>query len=187
MNSGMEFYRLRFEYTGEDSEGKLITQKQEDLVVAVNYTDAETIASEIMADMNMTKFYDRVKYEIIKTKISEIMLTDVFFIDEAFKNEYILYYLGEEEEEDDETGLFAVTVVYTEINDNGKSKKTKEDIYVAATNPKEAYTFVQKYLKYAETRDWAIRNVKFDKASSVLITKEMHKSNLYKYENAGLL
>lgn len=184
MNNGMDFYRLRFEFIGEDETGKLITKKQEDLVVAVNYTDAETIALEIMNDMAMTQFDDRVKYEIIKTKISEIMLTNVFSIDEEFKRKYILYYLTEGEEE---AGLFAVTVVYTEINDNDKPKKTKEDIYVAAANPKEAYTFVQKYLNHVETRDWVIRNVKFDKASSVLITEDMHKSNTYKSESAGLL
>lgn len=184
MNNGMDFYRLRFEYTGEDSEGKLITKKEENLVVAVNYADAEAIAYEIMADASMTQFDDNVKYEIIKTKISELLFTNVFCTDEDFKDKFVLYYL---EEEESESGLFAVKVLYTEINDKGKSKNQKEDIYVAASDPKEAFIFVHQYLKNVETRDWSIRDVKFDKASSVLVTAEMHKSNKYKSENSGLI
>lgn len=184
MNNGMDFYRLRFEYTGEDEKGDLITKKQEDLVIAVNYTDAEVTATGIMADMNMSKFDDNVKYEIIKTKISEILFTNIFDVDDTFKDDFSLYYFSQEE---NEAGLFAVTVVYTEINDKGKPKNQKEDIYVAATNPKEAYVYVQNYLKCVEMRDWVIRNVKFDKASSVLVTNEMHQSNIQKSEKAGLL
>ena len=82
--------------------------------------------------MAMTQFDDRVKYEIIKTKISEIMLTNVFSIDEDFKRKYILYYLTEGEEE---TGLFAVTVVYTEINDNDKPKKIKRRHLCSRSQP----------------------------------------------------
>ena len=51
MNTGIEFYRLRFEYMGEDSDGKLATKKEDDLVVAVNYTDAEALAFEMMEEM----------------------------------------------------------------------------------------------------------------------------------------
>ena len=96
----------------------------------------------------------------------------------------MLYFFSEGE---DEAALFAVNVKYTEISDNGKEKSKKENIYVAASSPKEAYDFVSKYLAKVETRDWAIRDVKFDKASSVLVTEEMHKNNLFKSENAGLL
>lgn len=101
MNNGMDFYRLRFEFMGEDETGKLITKKQEDLVIAVNYTDAETIALEIMNDMGMTQFDDRVKYEIIKTKISEIMLTDVFVSTKILRaNTFCIIYLKERKKRD---------------------------------------------------------------------------------------
>ena len=58
---------------------------------------------------------------------------------------------------------------------------------MSSSVPNVADDFVSKYLAKVETRDWAIRDVKFDKASSVLVTEEMHKNNLFKSENAGLL
>lgn len=182
MNTGIEFYRLRFEYMGEDSDGKLATKKEDDLVIAVNYTDAEALAFEMMEEMK--QYNDSVKYEIVKAKIPELLFTDTFSTDKEYKENYVLYFFSEGE---DEAALFAVNVKYTEISDNGKEKSKKENIYVAASSPKEAYDFVSKYLAKVETRDWAIRDVKFDKASSVLVTEEMHKNNLFKSENAGLL
>lgn len=182
MNTVQEFYRLRFEYMGEDSEGKLVTKKEDDLVVAVNYTDAEALAFEMMEEMK--QYNDSVKYEIVKAKVPELLFTNVFSVDKEYKENYVLYFFSEEE---DDAALFAVNVKYTETGENGKEKSKKENIYVAASSAKEAYDFVFKYLSKVETRDWSIRDVKFDKASSVLVTEEMYKNDLYKSENAGLL
>lgn len=182
MNTVQEFYRLRFEYMGEDSEGKLVTKKEDDLVVAVNYTDAEALAFEMMEEMK--QYNDSVKYEIVKAKVPELLFTNVFSVDKKYKENYVLYFFSEEE---DDAALFAVNVKYTETSENGKEKSKKENIYVAASSAKEAYDFVHKYLTKVETRDWSIRDVKFDKASSVLVTEEMYKNDLYKSENAGLL
>ena len=80
MNTGIEYYRLRFEYMGEDSDGKLATKKEDDLVVAVNYTDAEALAFEMMEEMR--QYDDSVKYEIVKAKIPELLYTKTISTDQ---------------------------------------------------------------------------------------------------------
>ena len=105
MNTGIEFYRLRFEYMGEDSDGKLATKKEDDLVVAVNYTDAEALAFEMMEEMR--QYDDSVKYEIVKAKIPELLFTNTFSTDQEYKENYMLYFFSEGE---DEAALFAVSV-----------------------------------------------------------------------------
>lgn len=181
----MDFFRIKFDYLKEDeTDGKVITMKREDLVAAVNYTEAEVIANEYMSSLGALG--DNIKYEILKTKIEEFLLTKAFSIDKDIRKGCVQYYFEEDAEEIAAPALFSVKVLYTEILDNGKKKKTTESIYVPAANNRSAYESVSKYLTKVETRDWSIRDVKFDKASSVLVTLEMHSSYVSKMDNAVL-
>ena len=59
------------------------------------------------------------------------------------------------------------------------TKKTTETIYVPAYSSKEAIDNTNAFLKKVkEQRDWTIPNVKYDKAQSVLVTKETHQNNI---------
>lgn len=179
----MEFYRLKFEYLGEGEDGKLVNLKREDLVMAETYTDAEAITTVIMRDLQM--FDENVKYEIVKTKIQELLFTNSFSTDASFYKGYVQYFF-EEEDSLKSSALYAVNVVYIEVLDNGKKKSSKDTIYVAASNNSEAFAIVSKYLKTVETRDWTVRDVKYEKAEYVLVTNSAHESNKLKSEKAGL-
>lgn len=181
MTNGMNFYKLKFEFMAEAADGKLYTKKQETLVVAVNYTDAEKIATKMME--GMTTYDSNVGCEIVKTKISEFILTDTFEIEEDSLCGLTEYYFSEE---DTVAALFCVNIVYTEVDKNDKERTSKGDLYVAASSPKEAFDFASKYLSKVEMRDWVIRNVKFDKADSIAVTSDMHKNYVFQKTTYGL-
>lgn len=173
MNS-LNLYRIKFDYYVEDAKNIPLPKKEETLVQAMNYTDAEAVALKLQENMRSVR--PEVRYEILKTRISDLIYTNVLSVDPDLKQGLITYYFDQEEES---AGLFAVTVIYTETLDNGRIRKTKEEIYVAAENPGNALGYVNSYLKYiGETRDWVTRNVKFEKVSSILVSPETYKKDL---------
>lgn len=177
MNTTFNFYRIKMAYQDTDDKGAVVLFKTEDLVMATCYTEAETIAYELSAGKDK---FGNVEIEILKTKISEVVYNDTFVTDTALTCGLITYYF--EEDENTTVGLYAVSVVYREINEkNGKEKRTTETIYVPAYSSKEAIDNTNDFLKLVgETREWTIPNVKFDKAQSVLVTSDVHQHNVMK-------
>ena len=176
MGKDSEFYRIKMTYQGEKEDGGLDTIKSEDLVMAVNYTDAEKIAFKLMEDKAIDDM-ESVKYEIIKTKITDVIYNNTFVTDVNLIGGLFMYYF--EEGESTEVGLYSVQVIYIELKENGKEKRSTETLYIPATTPQEAASLVNSYLKdVGETRNWIIRNVKFDKAQTVLVTKEKHQKDV---------
>lgn len=47
----------------------------------------------------MKQYNDSVKYEIVKAKIPELLFTDIFSTDKEYKENYVLYFFSEEEDE----------------------------------------------------------------------------------------
>lgn len=176
MGKDSEFYRIKMTYQGEKEDGGLDTIKSEDLVMAVNYTDAEKIAFKLMEDKAIDDM-ESVKYEIIKTKITDVIYNNTFVTDVNLIGGLFMYYF--EEGESTEVGLYSVQVIYIELKENGKEKRSTETLYIPATTPQEAASLINSYLKdVGETRNWIIRNVKFDKAQTVLVTKEKHQKDV---------
>lgn len=126
MGKDSEFYRIKMTYQGEKEDGGLDTIKSEDLVMAVNYTDAEKIAFKLMEDKAIDDM-ESVKYEIIKTKITDVIYNNTFVTDVNLIGGLFIYYF--EEGESTEVGLYSVQVIYIELKENGKENgKEKRSI-----------------------------------------------------------
>ena len=116
--------------------------------------------------------------EIVRTKISEVAYNDTFATDTELICGLISYFF--EESEDTEVGLYQVSLVYYDVDEKtGKTKSSNSTIYVPAYSSSEAIENIRTYLKRAgETREYTIRNVKYDKAQSVMVTPETHQNNI---------
>lgn len=169
------YYRIKLAYKGMDEKGFITSIKSEDLVMATCYTEAEQVAYKLAEGKDE---YGNVEIEIIKTKINEVVFNNAFSVAKELTHGLITYYF--KESENSEVGLYAVTIVYYETNEtNGKDKQTKEIIFIPASSSKEAIDNIHATLKkLGESRDWVIRNIKYDKAQSVLVTPETHQNNL---------
>lgn len=174
MSKDLSIFRIKMSYQGTDATGAIVPIKTEDIVMAVCYSDAEAIAYKLAEGKNE---YGEVDIEIVKTKISEIAYNDTFATDTELIGGLISYYF--EESEDTEVGLYQVSLVCFNLDEKtGKIKNEKSTIYVPAYSSSEAIENVRDYLKQVgETREYTIRNVKYDKAQSVMVTPETHKNN----------
>lgn len=171
----MNYFRIKFNWISEKEDGSLVPTKTEDIVLTSCYTDAEALAINLLKGKD---YYGEVTYEIIKTKISEILYNSAFKNDEHSVQGMVEYYF-EEAEDGSEIGLYAVNVLYSVTDEKtGKRKSSKETLFTPATSANGAINFVKMFLTDVETRDWLIRDVKFDKAQSVFVTPQTHKSNL---------
>ena len=176
MTNVFDFYRIKTVFKEEGVDGAIVPVKAEDLVMATCYTEAEKIAYKLMEGKD--KFGD-VTYEITKTKIENILYNDTFHTDESMICGLISYYFSEPE--DTEVGLYAVSAVIYVMNEKtGKLKSQKDTIYLPAQSPKQAIVDATKYIEevYSTADSYTIRNVKYDKAQSVMVTPEVHKSNV---------
>ena len=104
MSKDFEFYRIKMAYKAEDANGAIALMKTEDLVMATCYTEAETIAYKLMEGKDQ---FGEVSYEIVKTKISEVLYNETFATDEELICGLFTYYF--EEPEDTEVGPVSYT------------------------------------------------------------------------------
>lgn len=175
MSNSFNFYRIKMAYKGTNDLGAIVTVKTEDLVMASCYTEAEKIAFKLAEGKD--EFGD-VDYEIIRTKISEIAYNETFATDMQLTCGLVTYFF--EESEETEVGLYQVNLVYYTLDEKtGKTKPQSETIFIPALSSSEAIKNIHSHLKQVgETRDYTIRNVKYDKAQSVMVTQETHQRNI---------
>ena len=168
MSKDFNYFRIKMAYKGTNDLGAIVPIKSEDLVMATCYTEAE---------QNAYKFGD-VDIYIVRTKISEFDYNDTFATDTELICGLISYFF--EESEDTEVGLYQVSLVYYDVDEKtGKTRSSNSTIYVPAYSSSEAIENIRTYLKRAgETREYTIRNVKYDKAQSVMVTPETHQNNI---------
>lgn len=174
MEKDFSFYRIKMAYKAEADDGAIIPVKSEDIVMATCYTEAEKIAYALMEGKD--KFGD-VSYEIVKTKIEKVHFNRTFSVDTALTCGLVSYYFAEDE--DTEVGLYTVDViVYTVDEKSGKTKTIRMAVYVPATYSSEAIKFAKEIVgqEYANC-DFCVRNVKYDKAQSVMVTQDVYKSD----------
>lgn len=160
----------------EDENGVVSPKKFECLVMAENYTDAEKTAYCIAEDLGVGNRI--VDIEIMRTKITELVYNDTFAVDTKLTNGLFCYYL--EEGEDSEVGIYQVSVVYHEDDEaTGKTKDRNYSIYVPAESAIDVKKRLEEHMaRVKDDRDYSIRNIKFDKADSVYVTKGTHQSNI---------
>jgi hypothetical protein len=164
-------------YKDTADNGAIVTVKSEDLVMASSYTEAEAIAYKLSEGKDE---FGEVSIEIIKTKIDEIAFNEAFLVDEHLTCGLVTYYF--EDTEETEVGLYQTQITFYDLDERtGKTKSTTETIFVPANSSSEAIENIHKYLKQVqETREYSIRNVKYDKAQSVMVSVEEHQKNIGK-------
>lgn len=163
MKTGFNYYRVKTAWMKESPDGEVKKAKTEDLVYAANYTDAEKVAYAIIEDQKRTAFGE-VNVEIIKTKISEMLYNDNLDHDNDLVGGLVYNFLAHDDNEN--TGIYAVRVIIITADEvTAKEKRTSEVFYTPASSNTDAAKHVSEYLRGQE---FLIRDIKFDKAESVL-------------------
>lgn len=173
------YYRIKTEWISEKEDKSLVKTKTEELVLATSYTEAEKIAYALVERYDRTH-YGEVNIEIIKTKISTLLWTEIFNTDDVLVGGLIVNYFSEEDTTG--VGLYQVKVLLFELDPiTGKEKRSNETIFIPASSNTEAAALATAYLKkVGETRDFVVRDSKFDKAEAVLWSPEVHESKTNK-------
>lgn len=175
----LSYFRVKTECTVELPNGALAKKKIEELILATSYTETEMLVNEIISSLNRTKF-GSVNYEIIKTKISDVLFNDTLAQEESVKDFCCNFF---EEDESTGVGLYMVKVMFLTIDEkSGKEKKTVEDYYVPALSNADATEKINKHLGKTMS-DFVIRDTKFDKAEAIYWPLDVHKN---KVENFAL-
>lgn len=174
----MAYFRLKTDYTAENNVGALEKRKVEELILATNYTEAEAMVHEITKTLNRTQF-SSVSYEIIKTKISDVLFNDVLHQDEPIRGFCNNYF---EEDETSGVGLYAVKILFPTIDEKtAKEKLVAETYYVPAFSNPDANARIKEYL--SGSRDYVIRDTKFDKAEAIYWPLDVHKDKVQEFDN----
>lgn len=165
------YYRIKTDCTVELPDGALAKKRIEELVLATNYTEAETLVYEVISSLSRTKF-GSVSYEITKTKIEDVQLNEVLSQDESMGG-YVCNYFSESESSG--AGLYAVKVDFFIIDEKtAKEKKTTKVYYLPARSNADATNRTQKYLQ-TSMQDFVIRDAKFDKAEAIYWPLDVQK------------
>jgi hypothetical protein len=174
-NGGLDFYRIKTEWTKECESGELNKVKTEELVMATSYTEAEKVAYEIANDQCRTQF-GSMNIEIIKTKISDVLFNNILAQDEHTTCGLICNFF--EESEESGVGLYMVKVVIFTIDEkSGKTKRNTQTFFVPATSNSDATKRVEEQLLRTMS-DFVIRDTKFDKAEAIYWPTDVHQSKV---------
>ena len=174
-NSGMSYFRIKTEWVSERDNGMLEKIKTEELVLASCYSEAEQVAYAI-SENNKRGNYGNVSFEIIKTKIADILYSDILSMGITLSNGLVENYF--EENEDSGVGLYAVKIINFFVDEKtGKVKRSPSTIYLPAVSNSDAASNVTKYMKNSMS-DYVIRDIKFDKAEAIYWPQETFKSKM---------
>lgn len=172
------YFRLKTECLIEAPDHSLTRKKIEELVYATSYTEVETLAHEITRSLNRTQFGE-VSYEIIKTKIPDVLFNDILVHHEKVKGFACDCF---EEEETSGVGLYAVKVIFITTDEKtAKEKQTTEMYYTPAESNADATCRINKHLRHTMS-DFVIRDAKFDKAEAIYWPLDVHKKKISDFE-----
>ncbi len=175
LNSELNFFRIKTEWTKECETGELAKVKTEELVMAANYTDAEKVAYAIAEDQSRTRF-GSMNIEIIKTKIADVIFNDIFVQDEQTLCGLICNFF--EESEESGVGLYMVKVIIFTVDEKtGKTKRSTQTVFVPAKSNADATQRVESYMKDSML-DFVIRDTRFDKAEAIYWPTDVHQKKV---------
>lgn len=171
---GFNYYRIKTNWLAEKEDGSLEKARTEELVFASSYTEAEILAHDLIEKYQRSKF-GTPTFEIIKTKIDDLLYSEVLSVDDVMTSHHICCYF--EEADNTGVGLYQVKVYYTWTDDNtGKEKHSTETIFIPAYSNTDATKLVLAFLeKSGETRDYIVRDTKFDKAEAIFWSQEHYE------------
>lgn len=180
MNTNLIF-RLKFAYKGEKDDGKLTKKKLEVLAQCVNYTDAETLASQIIKNEEMNK-YEECEYEIVltKLKLENILLNDTMYDGDEVQNLKELYFSGEQD------GIFQIKARFL-AKDEGE-KDTSDDYLVPGETINDAVTYLKKYLVNVcgyKVAGFTISSSKVDNAENLYLKESVYEKKIALKVGAG--
>lgn len=174
-NSGLDFYRIKTEWTKECESGELAKIKTEELVLSTSYTEAEKVAYAIAEDQSRTK-YGSMNIEIIKTKINDVLFNKILVQDEETTCGLICNFF--EESEESGVGLYMVKVIiFTQDEKTGKTKRTTQTFFVPATSNADATKRVEANMEKTMS-DFVIRDTRFDKAEAIYWPSDIHQNKV---------
>jgi hypothetical protein len=181
MNNVFDYYRIKTKWTSERPDGSLEKVKSEDLVRASSYTEAEKAAYLLVEHLRRNQYDYRISVEIVKTKIDELFYRPVLSTETEMVGGFVSNYF--KKGDDTEAGLYAVKVMYLELNEKtGMEKHSTGTIHVPGESSVDASNFVKHFLKKYESRDFIIRDIKFDNAESILWPPDIHREKIESYK-----
>lgn len=167
------YYRIKMTFPVIGESGKPTKVKADDIVAAVNYTDAEKVAMLLIRNQGRDENGD-VEYEIVKTKIDELFPSNLLIVDHdtVFVGRA---YAGFDDSEGCTDGLYQVKLRHEEgLNDKGERTFKTETVWVIAKSSDHAK-------EIAETRfdglGCIIREIKYDPAESIIVPKEFFEKD----------
>lgn len=174
----LSYFRIKTEMLAETPNGALERKKIEELILATSYTEAEVLVHAITQSLNRTQF-GHVSYEIIKTKIADVLFNDILTQDEPIQGFMVNCFA---EDETSGVGLYSVKVVFITIDEKtAKEKQTTEVFYVPAESNADANRRINEHLKNT-MGDYVIRDAKFDKAEAIYWPLDVHKSKVRDFD-----
>lgn len=177
-NIGLDYYRIKTEWTAEKENGFLQKTKTEELVLATSYSEAESVAYSIIDTQDRRKF-GSVNVEIVKTKINDVLLNEILTQESETTAGLICSYF--QESEDSGVGLYAVKIMNFYVDEkSGKTKRSSETLYTPALGNADATSRIEAYFGKDMITDYVIRDVKFDKAEAIYLPKDIFQSKIKK-------
>lgn len=171
MDQGFNYYRIKMAWTVEQEDGTLAKIKTEDLAYVSSYTEAEKVAYALIEDQQRDK-NGEVTFEILKDKISEMLYNDNLMHDSDLLGGLVYNYL--DPDADENIGIYVVKIMLVTIDERtAKEKRTYQTIHTPAKSNTDAAERIKKYLSMS---DFIIRDIKFDKAESILWPVEVFQS-----------
>lgn len=172
--NGFNYYRIKMIWEGEGDNGEICKIKSEELAYVTSYTEAEKVAYALIAEEGRDKISEPT-FEIIKTKIEELLYSDVLQSSSQLTEGLVNCFF--EETDDTGVGLYGVKVMHILADERtGKEKRSHSTIYVPARSNVDANSIVTNYLKTSATRgDFVVRDAKFDPTASILWPKDYYK------------
>lgn len=179
MDSSLDFYRIKTEWTKECESGELAKTKTEELAMVSSYTEAEKLAYEIAEDQTRTRF-GSMNIEIIKTKITDVIFNDILAQDDHTICNLICNFF--EDSEESGVGLYMVKVVIFTVDEKtGKTKRTTQTVFVPAKSNADATQRVEDYMKQSMF-DFVIRDTRFDKAEAIYWPADVHQNKTKNFD-----
>lgn len=171
---GYNYYRIKTAWKGDGEDGAVGTIKTEELVYATSYTEAEKIAYALIAQYGRDQ-YSEPSFEIIKTKIEELVYNQNLHAEEALTEGLVNCFF--EESDDTGVGLYGVKVMFITVDErSGKEKRNHSVIYVPAKSNADASKLIGDYLNNTMRGEFVVRDAKFDHTSAILWPKDHYQS-----------
>lgn len=176
-----EFFKVKVAYQVESESGVSQNKKEEFLVEAVNYQDAEKTALEI-TQYYLLNDYGDTSWEITKMKTPELCIQDGKHVDKeginslnvvsTIKDDFAL--------KDEQNGLYKVQFSYLSLED----KKQSEAIHMYVDSFYDIFKLMKRLSeKYYGGSNVVIDSVKKEKMNTLIILDETYETATEFYSN----